>query len=73
MYINDTHILIYLIVGIIGLIIGQLIDWCNKRMPEYEKVFSKEIFTKYFKHFKPNYLLMVITAIMYVAVITINK
>lgn len=69
MYINDTHILIYLIVGIIGLIIGGLIDWCNKRMPEYEKVFSKEIFTKYFKHFKPNYLLMVITAVMYIAVL----
>lgn len=44
MYINDTHILIYVIFGIIGFISGQFIDWCNKRMPEYKKVFSKDFF-----------------------------
>lgn len=47
MYINDTHILIYVIAGIIGLIVGQFIDWCNKRMPDYKKVFIKDFFKEY--------------------------
>lgn len=66
MYINDIHILIYVLVGIVGLIVGQFIDWCNKRLPEYKKVLSKEFFTNYMKHFKPNYILMVITALAYI-------
>lgn len=69
MYINDIHILTYVIVGIIGLLIGQIIDWCNKRLPDYKKVISKEFFTEYMRHFKPNYLLMVITAIMYLGLL----
>ena len=50
MYINDTHILIYVIFGIIGFISGQFIDWCNKRMPEYKKVFSKDFFIPSFQN-----------------------
>jgi len=69
MYIQDIHILIYTIVGIAGLFIGQLVDWSNKRLPEYKKVFSKEFFKEYYKPFKPSYILMVITAIMYIAIL----
>ena len=69
MYINDINILYYLGIGIIGLLVGQFIDWCNKRLPEYKKVFSKEFFTVYFKEAKPKYLLMVITAAMYVGLL----
>ena len=69
MYINDTHILIYVIAGIIGIIVGQFIDWCNKRMPDYKKVFTKDFFKEYLKALKPNYILMSITAIMFVALV----
>ncbi|MCI9177705.1 MAG: prepilin peptidase [Clostridia bacterium] len=69
MYINDVHILIYVVVGLAGLVVGQLIDWANKRLPEYKKVFSKEIFTQYFRNFTPNYLLMCINALMYLGVL----
>ena len=69
MYINDINILYYLGIGIIGLIVGQFIDWCNKRLPEYKKVFSKEFFTVYFKEAKPKYLLMVANAVMYVGLL----
>ena len=69
MYINDTHILIYVLAGILGLIVGQFIDWCNKRLPEYEKVLSKEFFIEYIKNFKPNYLLMTVNAIMYIGLV----
>lgn len=69
MYINDTHILVYVVVGLLGIIIGQFIDWCNKRMPDYKKVFSKELFTEYFKNLKPNYILISITTIMFLGLV----
>lgn len=37
MYINDVHILYYVLVAIIGMLTGQIIDWCNKRLPEKRK------------------------------------
>ena len=69
MYINETHIGYYAAVAIIGLFVGMLVDWTNKRLPEYKKVFSKEIITEYFSEFKPNYILMIITSIIYVALV----
>ena len=69
MYINDLHILTYVIAGIIGLIIGQFIDWCNLRLTEYKKVFSKDFFREYLKNCKPKYLLMVIVAVSYIALL----
>ena len=60
MYINDIHILYYLCFGIIGMIIGQFIDWCNIRLSEYKKVISKDFFKIYMKNFKPRYILMFI-------------
>ena len=72
MYINDLHILTYLVAGIIGLIVGQFIDWCNLRLPEYKKVFSKDFFKEYLKNCKPKYLLMVIVAVLYIALLYFN-
>ncbi len=69
MYINETHIWYYAIIAILGLFIGMFIDWMNKRLPEYKKVFSKEIINEYFTEFKPNYILMVITSVIYVALL----
>lgn len=69
MYINNVSILYYVIVGIIGLIVGQLTDWLNIRLPENKKVFSKEFFTMYIKNFKPKYILMFTTAIIYIALL----
>ena len=47
----------------------MFVDWMNKRLPEYKKVFTKEIFTEYFTEFKPNYILMIITSAIYVALL----
>ena len=69
MYINETHLAYYAIAAILGLFVGMFIDWMNKRLPEYKKVFSKEIFTEYLADFKPNYILMLVTAIIYVALV----
>lgn len=69
MYINETHIGYYAIAAILGLFVGMLIEWMNKRLPEYKKVFSKEIFTEYFAKFKPNYIIMLTTSIIYIALV----
>lgn len=43
MYIGDVHILVYGIFLIVGAIVGQFIDWVNRRIVENKKVFSKDI------------------------------
>jgi len=69
MYINNINIIYYVIIGLIGVVIGQFVDWCNKRLPDYKKVFSKEFFTEYLTNFKPNYILAFSTAIIYIAIL----
>ncbi len=69
MYLNDISIIYYVLVGLLGLIVGQFVEWCNIRLPEYKKVFSKEFFTIYLKNFKPNYILMVVMAGIYIALL----
>ncbi len=69
MYLNDVHIMYYVLIGLIGLLVGQFTDWCNKRLPEYKKIFTKEIFEEYKKICKPNYILMIITAIIYIVLL----
>ena len=69
MYINNVHIAYYLVAAILGLIIGELVNWTNKRLPEYKKVISREIISEYKMNFKPNYILMILTAVIYVSLI----
>lgn len=69
MYINETHIGYYAIIAIVGLFVGMLVDWMNKRLPEYKKVFSKDIFVEYFQEFKPNYILMLVTSLIYICLL----
>ena len=69
MYINDTNIGFYILALIIGVVVGQFVDWMNKRLPEYKKVFTKEIFKEYKMNFKPNYILMAITAVIYIILV----
>ena len=39
------------------------------RLPDYKKVFSKDIITEYKKEFKPNYILIVLNAVIYIALL----
>lgn len=68
MYINDVNILYYCLAGIIGLVIGEFINWCNIRLPEEKKIFSKDILEKE-KRPKPSYILMITMAILYIALV----
>lgn len=69
MYINEIHILWYVLVGFIGIFVGQFIDWCNIRLPEYKKVFSREFFKEYLKNCRPKYIFMIVMVVAYVALI----
>ena len=70
MYINNVHILYYLGALIVGLFVGELVNWCNYRLPEYKKIFSKDIIEEYKNgKVKPNIILMVVTAIIYMLLI----
>lgn len=69
MYINETHIGYYAGIAIIGLFVGMFIDWMNKRLPDYKKIFSKQIFVDYFDDFKPNFIIMLLTSGIYVALL----
>lgn len=72
MYFNDVHILIYVAIAIAGFFIGKFVNWCNYRLPEYKKVFSKEIFkTKELEGYKPNLLLSLITMFIYIVLLYI--
>lgn len=41
----------------------------NKRLPDEKKVISKDIFTEYKREFRPNYVLMIITSIIYIGIL----
>ena len=69
MYFNDVSIFYYIIIAILGLFVGELVNWANKRLPEYKKVFTLDIIKEYKKEFKPNYLLMITTSVIYVAIL----
>ena len=65
MYINNVHILYYVLFGIIGMIVGQFVDWCNKRLPAKKKVFTLE----FFRELRINYPLMIINAVIYILIL----
>lgn len=69
MYFNDVNIIYYIIFAILGLFVGEFVNWMNQRLPENKKVFSLDIIKEYKKEFSPNYILMIITAIIYVAIL----
>lgn len=69
MFINDVHIAYYIGAIILSIFVGQFVDWMSKRLAEHEKVFTLKIFKEYKAKFKPNYILMLITAIIYVGLI----
>ena len=37
MYINDIHILSYFFIGLLGLAVGQILNWANVRLENHEK------------------------------------
>ena len=69
MYFNDVNIGYYILVSILGLFVGECVNWMNKRLPDEKKIFSRESFDEYKKNFNPNYILMILTAVICVGLL----
>lgn len=69
MYFNNVHILFFVAIIAIGLIVGKFIAWCNIRLPENKKIFSKDFFKINREGLPYNYVFMILTSILYVAVL----
>lgn len=71
MYFNDIHIGIYLVLGLLGCIVGQISGILNERFADHKKIFSKDTL-RYLKiNFEPHYIIMTITALMYLVTLYI--
>ena len=69
MYFNDVNIGFYIVFIILGLLVGEFVNWANKRLSENKAIFTKGSFKEYKKQFSPNYILMILTAIIYIALL----
>ena len=52
-----------------GLFVGEFVNWMNKRLPDEKKVFTKDFFAEYKNEFKPNYILMIVTSVLYIGIL----
>ena len=69
MYINDIHILLYVVIAFIGGYIGNFVNYMNVAFLNENKILSKSNY-KEFKHTsKTNYLLILINVIIYIALL----
>lgn len=69
MYFNNIHILIYLGVGLIGCLIGQIIGLINKRLENHERIFEKGSLKKFKIEFSAHYGLMTVMFLAYVGLL----
>lgn len=68
MYFNDVHIIYYVIITILGALIGKLINWANYRLPEQKSVISLDFFRKQ-KQYKENYLVILANVVIYILIL----
>ena len=66
MYIYDIHILCYFFIGLLGIGVGQFLDWANNRLQNHEHIICKELFTGYLPNMKINCAMMFSIAILYI-------
>ena len=69
MYFNDVNIGYYIIVSIIGLFVGELVNWMTKRLPKKKSIITNGAIKEYKAQFKPNYILMILTAVIYISIL----
>lgn len=68
-YINNIHILLYVLITFIGGSVGQFVNYINFAFLNEKKILSKATFMEYKKTSKINYILIIITAITYITLL----
>lgn len=71
MFIDDIHIFWYVGIGLLGLIVGRLIDLLNQNLPEHKEIFSIQMIKEYIKNSNANYIIMLTTCVIYIALLRI--
>ena len=69
MYFNDVHILIYVLLGIIGIFVGTIVNTINDRLQEEKKILCKETFKEYKIKARKNKLVLILIPILYIALL----
>lgn len=69
MYINDVHIICYILSIVLGSITGRIVEWTKDRLPEYKSVITLEYFKKRRKITKFSIILMTINSILNVLIL----
>lgn len=71
MYFNDIHILVYLGIGLIGCVVGQIVGLVNERLMNHERIIEDGSLKKFKKDYTPYYGLMMVMFILYAGILYI--
>lgn len=71
MFIEDIHIFWYVGFGLLGLLVGRLLGLVNQNLSEHKKIFSEGIVKDYLKNTNPQYFVMILVSILYIALLRI--
>ncbi len=71
MFIDDIHIFWFVGIGILGLIVGRFIGLMNINLPEHKEIFDVQVIKSYIKNTNANYTLMVVTSVLYIALLRV--
>ena len=69
MYFNDIHILGYLLIGLIGCVVGQILGLVNERLINHERIFCKGSLKKFKIEYEAHYGFMTLMFIFYAAIL----
>lgn len=71
MFIGNIQIFWYVGIGILGLVVGRLITLANQNLPEHKRIFDSQIIKEYIKTSNTNYLIMILTSVLYIALLRV--
>ena len=71
MYFNDIHILGYLLIGLIGCVVGQILGLVNERLINHERIFCKGSLKKFKIEYEAHYGFMTLMFIFYAGIIAL--
>lgn len=71
MFIDNIHIFWYVGIGILGLIVGRFVGLLNQNLPEHKRIFSFQEIKDFLKMTNPNYIVMIITCVLYIALLRV--
>lgn len=67
--INDIFIIYYFFIGLLGLFVGQFMDWANSRLEKHKRVLSLDFFKEYLPNMRVNAKLIYPMALIYVGLL----